>query len=637
MPETFPMTLDGREVDLRLDQGITSTAYELSIETTLAVTITVQDQRRQLRKSGILDRDENGKLDASVEIMLDGIPYRLANVRKAGDTFTLGFVDRAVALLQSARGPLKPKGNADHVAFVRSLVRRVGVEFVTPTGIAVVKSGTALDEKRQRAEADDRRERGMPASASPSEPLTGGGPFGNGTLSPTPDKATANEKAPAEHRAISADDLTVQGAKATPEQIRNMEMVMGVATAAGAGGKATLALVLACIVESRFLNLDHGDRDSEGILQVRVGIHGRNVARSVSRSCTLFLTTGYTGRGGAIELSSEHPDWSAGKVAQTVQGSDFPDRYDKWRKEGVAIIDAYGGLDSIGGSGGGGRAGALVQRGTAEDPNEDSWAAIVRIGEAKGYRAFALRSRIYYAREQDLIKSRARAVLTEQDPAVDWIDWEVSPRKRVNTATATVRASLWALPPGCRVLIKGEGVADGSWLVASFRRTRDSQRATVDLRRGTELLKPQSTTEKPGTIGSSGSVFDAADEISDENHPYVYGGGHGKLLKDIDGREGLDCSSSSCLALWKAGVFTGSRAVTSGELAASFGEPGRGEFFTVWANASHVWIEFHGSREGYRFDTSRRSGDDNQESGPRVRKGKRETAGFKPRRPKGSG
>lgn len=625
------MLLDGREVDLALDAGVTSTDYDLSIETTLAVSIAVQDQRRQLRKSGILDRDENGKLDGSIAIFLDGVEYRLAQAKKTGDTFTLGFEDLVVARMRGQRGPLKPRGPGDHIAFARQLVKAVGATLITPTGVAVTKSGSTLDEKRQRADADDRRERGI-APGSAADPLdpaprTGGGPFGTGILAPrtvTPDR----EK--------SADELTVQGVKATPEQVRNMEVVLGVATARGAGQKATLALVLACIVESKFMNLKGGDADSEGILQVRVSLHGRDVARSVARSCTLFLTTGFAGRGGAIDLAAQHADWSAGKIAQTVQASKFPDRYDKWRKEGVAIIDAYGGLDAIGGSASSSRAGELVQRGTAEDPNEDSWSALVRIGSAKGWRIFAVRGKPYYAREQDLIRSRPRATLSEQDPGVDWIDWEVTPRKRVNTATLAVRASLWAIPPGCSVLLKGEGVADGRWLVASFRRSRDSKQATVELRRGTELLKPETASEQ-GVGGAAGSLFDACKTISDQNRPYVYGGGHGKLLKDIDGREGLDCSSSVCLALKAAGVFSGARAVTSGELAQSYGSPGKGEFFTVYANSEHTFIVFHGSHDGYRFDTSHRAGDSNQESGPRLRKGRRETAGFTARHFTGGG
>jgi hypothetical protein len=625
------MTLDGREVDVRLDASVTDTTYDLSMETSAPLVITIQDQQRQLRRSGILDRNKDGKLDASVEITLDDAKYRLAGAAKVGNTFTLTFEDRVVALLKSARGPLKPRGEEDHVRFARLLVTRVGAQFVTPTGVAVIESGSVLDEKRQRAEADDRRERGIgPAGTLTSTPLTGGGPFGTGLLSPaaTPLIDVSSPR--------SGTGLTVQGAAVTPEQVRNIEVAMGVAGAEEAGQKATLALNEACIVESRFLNLPGGDRDSAGILQVRVGLHGADVARSVSKSCRMFLTTGFTGRGGAIQLAKDHPEWSAGQVAQAVQGSAFPDRYDTWRDEAVAIVEAYGGLGSVADRARDTRAGVLVQRGTSEDPNEDSWTALLRIGEAKGFRVHALRNRVYYAREQDLINSRPRAVVSEDDPAVDWIDWEVSPRMPVNVATVQCRASLWAIPPGTSVLVRGEGVADGRWLVSSFRRSRDSKTATVQLRRGTELLKPAQTLEGPGAIGDTGSVWAGCMAVSDQRRRYLYGGGHGKLLKDIDGREPLDCSSSVSLALKLAGVFPGDSAIVSGQFASSWGEPGKGRFFTVWANSEHVWIEFHGGHDGYRFDTSRRSGDDNQEPGPRVRKGRRETTGFKPRHVKGA-
>lgn len=518
MPETFGMVLNGREVDLSLDQALTKTAYELSIESTLAVTMVIQDQRRQLRKAGILDRDENGKLDASVEIELDGIPYRLASVKKAGDTFTLGFVDRAVARLQSSRGRLKPTGSGEHVEFARMLCKRVGVELVTPTGVAVTTSGSTLNEKRQRAEADDRRERGMPASA----PLTGGGPFGSGTLSPatasSPRATTAAQEAGGD---ITSDELTVKGAKATSEQIRNAEVLLGVATEEEAGERATEGVMVAAIGESSIRDVPNAAGSPYGgVLQA---LKSRNL--STSEQAHYFMVGGQGFQaGGAIAAAKDNADWSAGTIAYKVEGSranfasnEAAERhYQQHIKEARAFIAAYGGMDVIGASTPGSRASSLVQRGTTEDPNEDSWTALVRIGEAKGWRVFALRGRVYYAREQDLVKSRARAVLSEQDPAVDWIDWEVTPRKRVNTATVQCRASLWAIPPGAAVIVRGEGVADGRWLVASFRRTRDSQQATVDLRRGTELLKPQPTDEESGSSAAGGKLEGKPKEIIDE-------------------------------------------------------------------------------------------------------------------------
>lgn len=517
MPETFAMVLDGREVDVQLDQAITSTTYDLSIESTLAVTLVVQDQRRQLRRSGILDRDENGKLDASIEIQLDGIPYRLADVKKAGDVFTLGFVDRAVARLQSSRGQLKPKGSGEHVEFARMLCKRVGVELVTPTGVAVTKSGSTLNEKRQRSDADDRRERGMPASA----PLTGGGPFGSGTLSPATASSPRADDAAVKAGDITSDELTVKGVKAKPDQIRNAEVLLGVATEEEAGDRATEAIMVAAIGESSIRDVPNAAGSPYGgVLQA---LKTRGLSTSEQAHYFMVGGQGYQA-GGAIAAAKDNADWSAGTIAYKVEGSraNFPSNdaaehhYQQHIGEAKAFIAAYGGMDVIGAATAGSRASSLVQRGTPEDPNEDSWTALVRIGEAKGWRAFALRGRIYYAREQDLIKSRARAILSEQDPAVDWIDWEVSPRKRVNTATVQCRASLWAIPPGAAVIVRGEGVADGRWLVASFRRTRDSQRATVDLRRGTELLKPQPTEEGGTDAGVGGKLEGKPKEIIDE-------------------------------------------------------------------------------------------------------------------------
>lgn len=108
--------------------------------------------------------------------------------------------------------------------------------------------------------------------------------------------------------------------------------MLHVAKQVGAKPKAKLALIEAGIVESKLRNLSYGDADSIGILQIRVGIHGHRVARSIRRSSRAFLTKGFTGRGGAIQVARAHPRWTAGHVAQAVQGSAFPARYDQVRQ-----------------------------------------------------------------------------------------------------------------------------------------------------------------------------------------------------------------------------------------------------------------------------------------------------------------
>jgi murein DD-endopeptidase MepM/ murein hydrolase activator NlpD len=459
-PTQFDLVLAARDVAAILDDAATGTDFTLAVDSTAPLVIAVQDQKRTLISSGVLDHDENGKLDNAPELMVDGAWYRLAGINKAADTFTLTFEDRTVARLRAAKGKLKPKSGENHVKFARRLVAMVGGAFVTPTGVAVVKAETPMKAKQERSDADDRREKGIGSGAN----------------------------------------VTVKGAKADKEQIRNMEIALGIAAKHKAGAKATLALVLACIVESTFRNLPHGDRDSKGILQLRTGIWGEANARSVERSVTMFLTKGFWGKGSAISIARKNPSMSAGQVAQNTQGSGVPDAYDHFLAEGRKIVDAYGGTAATGDEDSSSAAPAsaskaLVQRGTTEDPDENSWTCLGRIGAAKGWRVFAVRNVVIYAREQDLIRSRPRATLSEDSPGVDWIDWEWTPNKKVNTATLQCRANMRDLDPGVCVVLENEGPADGRWLVSSFKRSRTSVVATVDLRRGTELLKPEPVQE----------------------------------------------------------------------------------------------------------------------------------------------
>jgi hypothetical protein len=72
--------------------------------------------------------------------------------------------------------------------------------------------------------------------------------------------------------------------------------------------------------------------------------------------------------------------------------------------------------------------------------------------------------------------------------------------------------------------------------------------------------------------------------------PYVYGGGHGESLNVV--QESYDCSSSVSFLLHGGGLL-GEQAVVSGELE-SFGEEGPGRWFTIYANAEHVFMYIAG-------------------------------------------
>jgi cell wall-associated NlpC family hydrolase len=73
--------------------------------------------------------------------------------------------------------------------------------------------------------------------------------------------------------------------------------------------------------------------------------------------------------------------------------------------------------------------------------------------------------------------------------------------------------------------------------------------------------------------------------------PYIWGGGHGSFQAP-----GYDCSGSVSYALAAAGLLSSPLDSTGFE---SYGAPGPGRWITIYANASHAWMEV----AGWRFDT----------------------------------
>ena len=100
--------------------------------------------------------------------------------------------------------------------------------------------------------------------------------------------------------------------------------------------------------------------------------------------------------------------------------------------------------------------------------------------------------------------------------------------------------------------------------------------------------------------------------------PYVYGGGHGSFRSS-----GYDCSGSVSYVLHAAGLLSVPR--DSGQLE-SYGQPGRGRWVTIYANAGHAFMTI-GHR---RFDTSGLS-----QSGSRWSHEMRSASGYVLRHPAG--
>jgi cell wall-associated NlpC family hydrolase len=104
----------------------------------------------------------------------------------------------------------------------------------------------------------------------------------------------------------------------------------------------------------------------------------------------------------------------------------------------------------------------------------------------------------------------------------------------------------------------------------------------------TGLVQPPAGA--PMTISE---VIQAADQIAFK--PYIFGGGHGSFNS-----AGYDCSGSVSFALHGANLLATPLDSTQFE---SYGDPGRGRWITLYANAGHVFMDV----AGLWFDTAAQS------------------------------
>jgi hypothetical protein len=111
-------------------------------------------------------------------------------------------------------------------------------------------------------------------------------------------------------------------------------------------------------------------------------------------------------------------------------------------------------------------------------------------------------------------------------------------------------------------------------------------------------------------------IIEAGNEIATK--PYKYGGGHARWNDT-----GYDCSGSVSYVLHAAGLLE--TALPSGGFE-RWGEPGRGTWITVRANAGHAYLIV----AGLRFDTSAR-----KRTGNRWSEQMRSARGFRGRHPEG--
>lgn len=490
----------GKDVDIKslkvyLKSKIKFDAVEMITGATLARSITgastveieLQDHLRSLLRSGLL----NSKLD----IEIDGLWFRLVGVKKAGDTFTLTFEQREIAVLRTySKFKIANRTRATRAEFINNLIREVK-EFRIPTVIPekrkVQPIERASDEPTQFEVITEKtpgipEETGRPESSASvfGEYIKSRDPLASVKFIPgVTDFPTAQR--------LASGALTVKGVRPTNEQIQNANTILSVGKSMGAVRKVLVASIMTAIQESTLRNLPGGDRDSAGLFQQRGnGAWGTYEDRTdPATAARMFFQK-------AMKVHASDPTRPYWDLAQTVQVSAFPEAYAQWRTEAERFVTAYGvpGGDTESSAA---EANSMMEdfsasgdfffyRGEIADGGktrkpENSWDCIQRLADEVNWRAFFVAGTFYYLAEDDLFKQKPLMTIGEFSEGVEGLDGDYTLNSKSATLDLTARVGRWTAPPGSVVVVKDMGPWNGRWLVTEYSRDLFDARASITL------------------------------------------------------------------------------------------------------------------------------------------------------------
>lgn len=595
------VVFNGKKLRGDLANAVIDASVRRTVEGASTLTMTLADPRLEILNSGLLT--------SQCDIEVDGLAFRLVAFGfGSGRTLALTFEDREVAILRGFKKPRRAyRDKITRARFARSLVREAKtIAFYSP-------------------ELDVR------------QPVAG-------------QRTTTREKQATKAPGFSPNEtIRVKGSKATREQRRVLERVLDVGRKLGAPRKVMIAAVATAVVESNARNLRGGDRDSAGVFQQRPSQGWGTYAqvRDIEYAARSFFTR-------AIREYRREPGQSAGAIAQAVQRSAYPSRYNAWAAEARDTVDAYtGGTTTSSAREERTRVARYAfTRGAPGGPKgEDTWSCLQRLATEVGWRCFMVAAVVYFISERKLFAAKPIATLTPDADGFDDPEFDYDTGKPVAECRIAYQAGRWQAPPGSVVKIEGYGPGDGRWLVAETERSLFSKKGTATMRKPQPTL-PEPAPETIQTSGSSSSsssissstasaiprklqqAYARAQAIDAKRYPYVFGGGHGASFAPTGG--GYDCSGAVSAVLGAAGEL--SRPQTTVGLA-SFGVSGEGKYLTVWVRntsnprESHVFLEFKYPGKGRQHWGTGRWGE--SLSGPGFKPTMHPKSGFSPRHIRG--
>jgi len=587
-----------------IQNTVITTELNLTTEGASTVTIITRDPDKLLQKAGYfaMAKGEGGKPQKPRgELHLDKThPFVAVDFKKKTDEYTLEFEDRDFNALREDKTPAKAM-RGPHMTlqrFVKQQVHRVcpHCDFVCPQ----------LDEQQPREATKITRK-----------------------------NETANSPA--------REGIASGAAGLTAKQRQVAEELLDVVAEQNGHPVVEIAIIYAGLGETNLGEDDYLRPNSDGAAGVlqELGCPDPADVKAIARRFCKGESTGHGGgfrEGGAIALSKTVSN--PAEIAVRVEDpSHWPD--DAYANEGVtikraeAIVSAY-----HGGVPGSSQQTKITEpafeinkaSGSLEEKeSENTLTGLEGLLRNGGWQFWKLGNKFYLYTGKYLQKSRAWATISETTPGVVDLGWELDRNEPVKASKVIIeaRAALWTVPLGKVIKIEGEGEVDNlQWLIQTIERKDVTDNAiTITLilpERGkpekgaaeevvTKTITKTSGSDpghntSEGREGATGaSVNQQVEQVIyncnwmvHENFPYVYGGGHGKAGEPTGSPKGFDCSGAVSAALGggDANLLDQEGQALGTEGFAEWGEPGKGQWITVWVlntgdpHASHVFLEF---------------------------------------------
>lgn len=142
-----------------------------------------------------------------------------------------------------------------------------------------------------------------------------------------------------------------------------------------------------------------------------------------------------------------------------------------------------------------------------EEP-EDSWTALGRIAEERGWRRYVLnKEAIAYVPETYLLDQPPVYTLREGGVGTADIDFDFDTGKPVATLRVRVRSGRWNVPVGAVVRVEDLGPANGNWLVSATSRSIFSLFIDVTLTKARPVLpEPEAAAVEAAVSAGGGAV-----------------------------------------------------------------------------------------------------------------------------------